>query len=116
MALQNNSNKQQKLTFSLRTALLNWHSTVFSVFTFWLFSVIIWIAPLFWYFVAKKVMNIQLGDEKSHLSNGVVFGNAFIEWNYKILFEPMECCTVAEGRDYDYVADKMHNKRIWSTI
>lgn len=60
------------------------------------------------YLVADKVMNTQLRGIKNHLSDRIAFSNAFIGWNYKILSEPVDICTVAAG--CDYVADKMHSE------
>lgn len=59
--------------------------------------------------VAKKVRNTQLRDVSNLYSNMVVFGNAFVGWNYKILGEDMQTCSLAEG--CDYVADKMHSEK-----
>lgn len=42
---------QKTADFCSRMTSSNWHSTAFSVFMFWWFFVIIWIAPLSWYFV-----------------------------------------------------------------
>lgn len=57
--------------------------------------------------VAKKVMNTQLKNAGNYFSNRVAFENGFISWNYKLLWEGLETCSLAEG--CAYVADKMHN-------
>lgn len=56
---------------------------------------------------AKKVMNTQLKNVSNYFSNLAAFCNGFISWNYKLLQEDFETCSLAEG--CDYVADKMHN-------
>ena len=58
--------------------------------------------------VAKKVMNLQLKNAKNYFSHRIAFENGFIGWNYKLLEEGMDACSVAEG--CDYVADKMHTE------
>ncbi len=58
--------------------------------------------------VAKKVNNTQLKDVKNCYSNSITFSNAFIAWNYKVLAEDLNTCSLAEG--CDYVADKMHDE------
>ncbi len=58
--------------------------------------------------VAKKVMDTQLKGVKNVYSPDIVFGNAFISWDYKILAEDLHTCSVAE--DCGYVADKMHEE------
>lgn len=57
--------------------------------------------------VAKKVNDTQLKGVKNYYSNMIVFSNAFIGWNHKILSEDMHTCSLAKG--CDYVADKMHD-------
>lgn len=57
--------------------------------------------------VAKKVCNTQLKDVKKIDSGSMIFSNAFIGWNYKVLTEDLRTCSLAEG--CDYVADKMHD-------
>lgn len=56
---------------------------------------------------AKKTMNTQLKNVGNYFSNAVAFSNGFISWNYKLVQEEFETCSLAEG--CDYVADKMHN-------
>lgn len=56
--------------------------------------------------VAKKVRMTQLKGVTNFYSNKIAFSNGFISWNYKILQEPCDTCTLADG--CDYVADKMH--------
>jgi len=58
--------------------------------------------------VAKKVMNLQLKNVNNYFSHRIAFENGFIGWNYKLLEEGMDTCSVAEG--CDYVADKMHTE------
>lgn len=58
--------------------------------------------------VAKKVMATQLCDVSNYFSSRVMFENGFISWNYKLLAEGMDTCTVAEG--CNYVGDKMHTE------
>lgn len=58
--------------------------------------------------VAKKVKYTQLKDVKNYYSNMTAFSNAFIGWNYRVLAEDMNTCSLAEG--CDYVADKMHTE------
>lgn len=58
--------------------------------------------------IAKKVMNTQLKNVSNYFSNMVAFCNGFVSWNYKLLQEDLETCSLAEG--CYYVADKMHNK------
>ncbi|MBP3576762.1 MAG: hypothetical protein J6K15_01500, partial [Lachnospiraceae bacterium] len=58
--------------------------------------------------VAKKVMATQLKGVNNYFSNKVAFENGFISWNYKLLEEGLENCTLAEG--CAYVADKMHDE------
>lgn len=57
--------------------------------------------------VSQKGKNTQLKDVKNYYSNQIAFSNAFIGWNYKVLAEGLDTCSLAEG--CDYVADKMHN-------
>lgn len=58
--------------------------------------------------VAKKVMGTQLCNVSNYFSNRVAFENGFIGWNYKLLAEGMDICSLAEG--CDYVGDKMHTE------
>lgn len=58
------------------------------------------------YAVASKVKNTQFKDVKNYYSNVIAFSNGFIGWNYKVLAEDLQTCSLAEG--CDYVADKMH--------
>lgn len=55
---------------------------------------------------AGKVMNTQLKNVSNYFSNEVAFSNGFLSWNYKLLSEAIDTCSLAEG--CDYVADKMH--------
>jgi len=58
--------------------------------------------------VAKKVKRTQLNEVGNCLSHQVSFANGFISWNYKILEENKNTCML--GKDYQLVADKMHDK------
>ena len=58
--------------------------------------------------VAKKVMNLQLKNVKNFFSHRIAFENGFISWNYKILEDGLDICSLAKG--CDYVADKMHTE------
>ncbi|MBO5335888.1 MAG: hypothetical protein J6A94_02000 [Lachnospiraceae bacterium] len=58
--------------------------------------------------VAKKVMDTQLKGISNYFSCMVAFSNGFISWNYKVLIEELNTCTLAKG--CDYVADKMHTE------
>lgn len=58
--------------------------------------------------LAGKVYKTQLRDVKNPYSCMMMFSNAFIGWNYRVLAEDMNTCSLAQG--CDYVADKMHNE------
>ena len=56
--------------------------------------------------VAQKVAHTQLSDVTNCLSNEIAYKNGFIGWNYKVLMEDKNTCTI--GNDYQYVSDKTH--------
>ncbi len=58
--------------------------------------------------VAKKVWDTQLKDVNNFYSNMVAFSNGFVSWNYKVLKDDLQICTLAQG--CDYVSDKMHSQ------
>ncbi len=58
--------------------------------------------------VAKKVMSLQLKNANNFFSHRIAFENGFIGWNYKLLEDGMDTCSLAEG--CDYVGDKMHTE------
>lgn len=59
------------------------------------------------YLVANKVKNVQQKDEVNPASMEVIFRNAFISWNYRIVADNLQTMTKTE--DYNYVADKLHS-------
>lgn len=60
------------------------------------------------FLLAQKVKNTQMKDVKNDFSHMNMFANGFIGWNYKLLAEDINTCTLAQG--CDYVGDKMHSE------
>lgn len=55
--------------------------------------------------VAKKVMYVQMAEEPNLTAMDVMYRNAFISWNYKIVADNLQ--TISASEESDYVADKL---------